>query len=91
MVVKIEILKTEDCPFCPMATEIVNKIAKEFGDKVEVIEFLVDKDPEGEKRARFFGVKTVPSIIVNGMLKHVGVPREEILREEVKQALSEEK
>jgi len=88
--VVVEILKTKSCPFCPVATEVVNKVAKEFGDKVAVKEIFIDEDKGGMRRAKGLGIVSVPTILVNGMIKFSGVPRETLLRMVIKEALKEE-
>lgn len=88
MVVEVEILKTRTCPFCPLATEVVKKVAKEFGDKVKVIETYVDEGKNLE-RAKALGIVSVPTILVNGIIKFSGVPREELLKMVIQEALRE--
>jgi len=80
--VTIEILTREGCAFCPAAMEICKKVASEFED-VEIIETSIDTE-EGEQKAAALGVVAVPTILIDGEPKITGVPREEILREEIK-------
>jgi small redox-active disulfide protein 1 len=85
----IEVMKTSTCSFCPMAIEVVNKVAKEFGDKVNV-KILPLEEEENMKRAKGLGVTAVPVILINGMMRFTGVPKEENLKSAIEQALSEE-
>ena len=87
MVVKIEIMKTEVCPFCPQAVQVVNKVAKEFKDKVQVREIYVDRDEKERDRAISLGIMSVPVILINGMPRFTGVPREQMLKEMIEQSL----
>lgn len=87
MPIEIEILKTEACPWCPMATEVVRRVAKEFGSKVVVKETYVDKDPKARERAIELGIMAVPAIIINGMLRFTGVPRDINLKYEIEEEL----
>lgn len=87
MPVEIEIMKTEACPWCPLATEIVKKVAKQFGNKVVVKETYVDKDKEAMKRAKDLGIMAVPVILINGMLRFTGVPREINLKYEIEEEI----
>ena len=87
MVVKIELLKTEYCVFCPQASVIVHKVAKEFGNKVEVKEVYLDKDDTARNRAIELGIFSVPTILINGLPTLTGVPRESLLKDLIKQAI----
>ena len=85
----IEVMKTSSCPFCPMAVEVVQKVAKDFGDKVKV-NILPLEEEKNMKKAKGLGVSTVPVVLINGMIRFTGVPREENLKSAIEQALSEE-
>jgi len=87
VVVKIELLKTEYCVFCPQASVIVHKVAKEFGNKVEVKEVYLDKDDTARNRAIELGIFSVPTILINGLPTLTGVPRESLLKDLIKQAI----
>ena len=84
---KIELLKTEYCVFCPQASVIVHKVAKEFGNKVEVKEVYLDKDDTARNRAIELGIFSVPTILINGLPTLTGVPRESLLKDLIKQAI----
>ena len=89
MVLKIEVLRTETCPFCEPAAQLVKKIAQEFGDKVEVAEVDINSEP-GASKAKLLSIISVPTILINNMITFVGVPKEENLRGVIQQKLSEE-
>lgn len=87
--VKIEILTREGCAFCPAAIEMCRKVAAEFDD-VEITETSIDTE-DGEQRAADLGIVAVPTILIDGEPKITGVPREEVLREQIKLFMELEK
>ncbi len=75
MPVKIEVFYSPTCPYCPAAIKVVRKIEKELKDQIEVEEintFTI----EGQLKAIKNGVYAVPTIILNGKERIVGVPNE---------------
>jgi small redox-active disulfide protein 1 len=77
MPVKIEVFYSPTCPYCPAAIKIVRKIEKELPQiEVEEINTFTVK---GQLKAIKNGVYAVPTIILNGKERIVGVPSEQEL------------
>ncbi len=90
MVVKVELFKTEHCVFCPEASRVLSKVTKEFGSKVDYQELYVDKDQRTLSRAQQLGISAVPVILINGLPRFTGVPRETMVKMMIEQAIKEE-
>jgi len=86
--VKVEIITSETCPFCPPAKEIVKKVCKKLGKKVVLVETSINT-AEGEARAQAFGIVSVPTILIDDEPKFTGPPRAELLEAVIKKFLSE--
>lgn len=80
--VVIKLLTSPTCPMCPKAKEVVERLAKENKDVV-AIELPVNTE-EGFKTAMKFGIKFVPTIIINDKHVIVGVPTLDELRKIVR-------
>jgi small redox-active disulfide protein 1 len=59
-------------------------VAPEFGDSVEVEEVNAWN---AQDRVAKYGITSVPTIVINGEVKFVGVPRKEDLVKAIKEAL----
>lgn len=88
--VKVEIMTSGTCAFCPPAKEILKKVCKEFGPKVKLVETSIDT-VAGQKRAINLGIRAVPTILIDNEPKFTGVPRERWLRATIKYFLAEAK
>lgn len=82
--IEIEILKTHSCPWCPVATKLVKKIAKNFRN-VKITETYLET-PEGYAKAMKLGVQNVPTVLLNGNIFSIGVPNEEELKKALERA-----
>ncbi len=75
--VKIEVIVTPQCPYCPYASLLANMLAFEMWRagrrdfRAVTVEALENPDI-----ADRYGVANVPAIVVNGVLVFVGVPYE---------------
>ena len=87
--VVVEVFTRKDCPFCPDAKEVVERVAKKFKN-VTVKEVDVESK-EGKKKADFLEIVTVPVVLINNDVQFEGVPREELLRSAIKEELEKEK
>lgn len=67
---KVELLVSEWCPSCHQAEQIWRQVARE-----RVIEFAVldMAQPEGKALVSRLRLKTIPAVVVDGVLKGVGV------------------
>lgn len=81
MTVRIELFYTPHCPYCPSAKRVLGEVASQFGVEVEVEEVNAQMERE---RAKSYGIKAVPTIVVNGQFKFVGVPKREALLQAIK-------
>lgn len=79
MAVKVEVFHSPTCPHCPKAISLLRDVKSELGDVLEVEEVNVIY-PEGRDRALSYGISAVPTIVINGDRKIVGVPgRDELV------------
>jgi len=83
MAVKIEVFTSPSCPYCPMAIEVVDAVKKEMQDAIEVEKIDIMKDRE---KAIEYGLMAVPAVAINGVVKFVGAPE----KEDLKNAIQEE-
>ncbi len=82
--VKIEVIVTPQCPYCPYAALISNMFAfaaRETG-KEDFVTYIVEAY-ENPDIADKYNVMTVPAIAINGILAFVGVPYEEEFIEKI--------
>lgn len=86
--IKVEIITSGTCPFCPIAKETVSKVCKKLGKKVELVETSVDTKV-GAARAKALGIVSVPTILIENEPKFTGPPRAENLEAAIKQFLRE--
>ncbi|MBU5557575.1 MAG: thioredoxin family protein [Candidatus Aenigmatarchaeota archaeon] len=86
--IKVEIMTSETCPFCPPAKEVVKKVCKKFGKRVKLVETSIDTK-EGAARAEALGITMVPTILIENEPKFTGPPREEHLEAVINHFLSE--
>jgi small redox-active disulfide protein 1 len=86
MTVVVELFYSPMCLYCPEARKVVMEVADEFGERVRVEEVNV-LSPTGVERAERYGVRGVPTIIVDGRVKIEGVPTAEQLRRAIQQEL----
>jgi len=75
------------CAACTYMLAVAMDAQKEFGDKIEVVEYKYTI-PENIARCREMGVKQLPSIYINGELKHSSlIPSQEELYAEIREVL----
>ncbi|MEW6201958.1 MAG: thioredoxin family protein [bacterium] len=73
---KIELFYNPLCNMCPAAKEIARAVAEEQQVWLEEINVFTQ---EGGQRAEKYGVRGVPTIIVDGEKRIVGIPDKEQL------------
>lgn len=86
MTVAIELFYSPTCLHCPEAKKILMEIAEEFSGKIQVEEINV-LSPAGLEKAEKYGIKGVPSIILNSRAKITGVPTVQQLRKAIQRGL----
>ena len=94
--VRIEVFYSTTCPHCRAARSVAKRVVKRlekrlekrFGRRFEKrlgwsleVEEVNTSMRSGAVRAEKYGIRAVPTIVVNGKKKIVGVPREKELRE----------
>jgi len=71
MSVKVQLLVSEWCVPCRAAEEVWGALAQEKDIAFEVLDV---GQPEGRSVVARLGVRTVPATVIDGVLRHVGVP-----------------
>jgi glutaredoxin len=91
---KIEVFTSPTCPHCPSAKKAVMKFA-EGKDYIKIVETSTATH-EGQKRARQYEVRSVPTLFVTSSsypdkIGYVGVPSENGLKKMTDIALGKDK
>jgi len=81
--VYIEMFTSPGCANCPAVKKMLKETTGKLKGDITVEEVDITSDPT---RAAQYGVMSVPAVVINGVLKFVGVPS----REELEKALVEE-
>lgn len=87
--VLIEVLTIDSasCAACGYMKAAAEDMVELFGDKVEVVEHKI-LEPENIVRVGMMGVANLPSMAINGEVKHISlIPSREELRKEVEELL----
>mgnify|MGYP001026408252 FL=1 len=80
MTVTVELFYSPTCLYCPRARKTLLEAAEELGENVRVREINV-LSQAGVEEAEKYGVRGVPTMVVNGKAQITGVPtREQLLR-----------
>ncbi len=83
MGVVVELLESNFCPKCAVVKDRVEKVAKELGVEVRLLDPIEDTD-----RIVELGILTSPAVVVNGKVKFAGVvPTEEKIRKAIEEEL----
>lgn len=67
------LLVSQWCATCPDADKLLTNLQSRYNFKYEVLDVA---QPEGRAWAKKLIIRSVPSIIIDGKLKFVGVPEE---------------
>jgi thioredoxin 1 len=89
MSVEIEVYTSPTCPYCPHAMKLLNEVAPSFGQNVTVEE-VNSWSEEGQTRALKHGIMAVPTIVINGKVKFVGVPKKDELVKAIQEEVNKE-
>lgn len=81
--VYVEEFMSPGCVGCPAVKQILKELSEELSGEITVEEVDITVDTT---RAAQYGIMSVPAIVINGVLKFMGVPK----KEELKKALEEE-
>ena len=83
MGVVVELLESNFCPKCAVVKERVEKVAKDMGVEVRLLDPVEDAD-----RIVELGILTSPAVVVNGKVKFAGViPTEEKIRKAIEEEI----
>jgi glutaredoxin len=69
--VKIELLVTDGCEPCKQAEALWHELATERGIELTVVKL---SEPYGRVLAERLHLKTIPAVVVDGVLRGIGVP-----------------
>ncbi len=69
--VKVTILTTKSCPYCPSAKKLWQDVKKEHKFDYEEVDALSEK---GQELVAKHGVMSVPTTLIDGKVAFTGVP-----------------
>lgn len=78
--VKVQLVYTKQCVYCPTAKALFKDLKKTNKFDYEEIDAM---SPEGQKLVAKYSIMSVPSIIVDGKMKWVGIPQKDKVLEVV--------
>ena len=81
--VYIEMFTSPGCANCPAVKKMLKELTSELKGDITLEEVDITAEPS---RAAQYGVMSVPAVVINGILKFVGVPK----LEELKKAITDE-
>jgi len=88
--VKVEMLSSKTCAYCPAARKMIKKSSKLYPNKLDYLEVDIES-VGGKTRAQIFGVQGTPAIAINGILVFRGVPPSQAaLNREIEKYISDE-
>jgi small redox-active disulfide protein 1 len=71
MAVKLELFYSPTCQVCPRTREVVMSLDEDDELQIEEVNVL---SPEGLRKAEDYGIRSVPTIVLNGKTKLTGIP-----------------
>ena len=81
-------IDSKTCAACGYMVAAAEAAAKAYGDKVKVVERSI-MHPESLSFMKKVGLTNLPSLLVQGQIKHVSlIPPVEKLREEIEEVLA---
>lgn len=85
--IEVFTLDSEQCAACTYMMAAAMTAKEYFGDKIDVIEYKYTIK-ENVARCKKMGVKNLPTMVINGQIKHVSmIPDQEVLRAEINELL----
>ncbi|MBU5537358.1 MAG: thioredoxin family protein [Candidatus Aenigmatarchaeota archaeon] len=72
--VKVQLVYTKSCVYCPIAKAMFRDLKKQYKFDYEEIDAT---SPEGQKLVAKYSIMAVPTIIVDNVVKWVGVPQKD--------------
>ena len=80
--VYVEEFMSPGCVGCPVAKQMLKELSEELKGEIIVEEVDITVDTT---RAAQYGIMSVPAIVINGVLKFMGVPKKEELKKELEE------
>ena len=85
--VEVFTLDSTACAACTYMLAVAMDAKKEFGDRIDVVEYMYT-EPQNIARCREMGVQKLPSIYINGELRHASlIPAQSDLFAEIRELL----
>lgn len=81
MMVKVQLVYTKMCSFCPQAKELFRSLKKDYKFDYEEIDAATST---GKKLVEKYSIMSVPTIIIDGKFIFTGVPPKEKVIEIIK-------
>ena len=72
--VKVQLVYTKQCVYCPAAKALFKDLKKHYKFDYDEIDAM---SPEGQKLVTKYSIMSVPTIIVNDKVQWVGVPQKD--------------
>jgi len=79
--VKVILLVSKDCPYCPLAEDIWKELQKEYKFEFEEVDVNSEKGRELVKR---YSIMAVPTTLVDDKIAFIGIPKKDKAMEIVK-------
>ncbi len=79
--VKVQVVYTKACPFCPAAKDLFKDLKKEYKFDYEEIDAMT---PKGQEVVSRFNIMSVPTTIIDDKVEFIGVPPREKAIEKIK-------
>jgi len=84
----IELFYSPVCPYCPEAKRVLIAVAEELEREIEIEEVNV-LSSTGYERAEKYGIRGVPTFVINGRVRVMGVPSKEQLQNVIQKELAQ--
>lgn len=72
--VKVQLVYTKNCPYCPAAKEVFRELKKQYKFDYEEIDAVTSV---GQKLVEKHNIMSVPTVIINDAVAFVGAPSKE--------------
>ncbi|MDO4554899.1 MAG: thioredoxin family protein, partial [Lachnospiraceae bacterium] len=85
--IEVFTLDSEQCAACTYMMAAAKTAKEHFGDKIDIIEYKYTIK-ENVARCKAMGVKNLPTMVINGQIKHVSmIPSSDELFAEIEELL----
>lgn len=87
MTATIELFYSPICPYCPEAKRVLIAVAEKLDNEIEIEEVNV-LSSTGYERAEKYHIMGVPTFVINGRVRVMGVPSKEQLHDLIRKELA---